>query len=450
MDESVLTARQMPHDENAEKSVLGAMLYDREAISSVMEIINSEDFYRSDYGMIYDAILEVYNSSETVDPVTVSAKLQEKNAPDQISSIEYLAQLIAFVPSSVGAESYANIVKKESLRRNIIKVNHDIENDCYSSGKNIDDLIEDTEKKIMDLIKNRSAQDVDPIAKVVNDAIYDIEKNYKNNGEVTGIPTGFIDLDRKTAGFHAPELLIIAARPAMGKTAFVLNIAQNVCIKNRMPAVFFSLEMSSQQLVNRLLSLESGVDAEKIKTGKLQDDDWQQLIEGSFNVGSCPLIIDDTPGMTLSMVKSKCRRYKARNNIQCVIIDYLQLLEKGGRIESRQQEISEISRALKSLARELDVPVIALSQLSRSVESRPDKRPMLSDLRESGAIEQDADVVMFIYRDDYYNEDSEEKGISEIIIAKQRSGETGTVKLRWIKERTKFANLLTEQQEARF
>ena len=338
---------------------------------------------------------------------------------------------------------YAQIVKDNSMRRKLIKLNEEIENECYVGKESVETVMDITEKKVFDLLSTRGGGgDYVPIRQVVMNALEKIENAAKTSGTVTGIPTGFIDLDYRTAGLQPSDLILIAARPSMGKTAFVLNSAQYVAFHENMCTAIFSLEMSKEQLVNRLFSLESRVDAQALRTGNLSDADWEKLIEGAGTIGNSELIIDDTPGISISEMRSKCRKYKLEHDLKLVIIDYLQLMSGSGKsTDSRQQEISDISRSLKALARELSVPVIALSQLSRAVEQRPDHRPMLSDLRESGAIEQDADVVMFIYRDDYYNHDSDMKGISEIIIAKQRNGPIGTVNLVWLPQYTKFANM---------
>ena len=339
---------------------------------------------------------------------------------------------------------YAEFVYEKSMLRKLIKVNEEIANTCYLGKERVEDIMEDTEKKIFDLVQRRGGGDFVPIKQVVLNALDKIEAASKTKGSVTGIPTGFIDLDYKTSGFQPSDLILIAARPSMGKTAFVLNVAQHMAFKVNKTVAVFSLEMSKEQLVNRLLSLESRVDSQSIRTGNLTDDDWGKLIEGAGIIGKSNLIIDDMPGISIADLRSKCRKYKMEMDLGIIIIDYLQLMTGSKKSESRQQEISEISRSLKEIARELNVPVVALSQLSRAVESRPDKRPMLSDLRESGAIEQDADVVMFIYRDDYYNKDTDKKNIAEIIIAKQRNGPIGTVELVWLPNYTKFANMQRE------
>ena len=373
--------------------------------------------------------------------VTLQERLREKDVPPEISSLEFAKDLLDAVPTSANVRHYATIVQEKSMLRKLIKVNEEIANTCYLAKERTEDILEETEKKIFDLLQYRSTGDFVPIKQVVLNALDKIEKASKNKGTVTGIPTGFIDLDYKTSGFQPSDLILIAARPSMGKTAFVLNVAQNMAFKEGKTVAIFSLEMSKEQLVNRLFSLESKVDSQALRTGNLTDEDWAKLIEGAAVVGKSNLIIDDTPGISIAELRSKCRKFKLEHNLGIIIIDYLQLMSGGKRSESRQQEISEISRSLKAVARELNVPVVALSQLSRAVEQRPDHRPMLSDLRESGAIEQDADVVMFLYRDDYYNKDTDKKNIAEVIIAKQRNGPIGTVELVWLPNYTKFANM---------
>ncbi len=440
--EETLVKRVMPNSLEAEQSVIGSMIMDRDAIVAAMDILVREDFYHQQYGVIFEAIIELFNAGEAVDIVTLQNKLKEKDVSGEVASIEYIGELISAVPVSVNIKAYANIVKERALLRNIIRVNQEIENTCFAGNEPVDAILEKTERDIFNLVQNRGASDYVPISQVVMNALTKIEQAAKQKGSVTGVPTGFIDLDYQTAGLQPSDLILIAARPSMGKTAFVLNIAQNIAFHEHLCCAIFSLEMSKEQLVNRLFSLESRVDAQKLRTGNLADSEWLQLIEGANVIGDSNLIIDDTPGISIAELRSKCRKYKLEHpDLSIIMIDYLQLMTSSGRSESRQQEISEISRSLKALARELNVPVIALSQLSRAVEQRPDHRPMLSDLRESGAIEQDADVVMFIYRDDYYNKDSELKGISEIIVAKQRNGPIGTVELAWLPQYTRFANL---------
>ena len=444
--EETLIKRIMPHSLEAEQSVIGSMIMDKDAIMAANEILISEDFYHQQYGVLFDTMVELFNAGLPVDLITLQNKLKEKDAPAEITSLEYVRELLDAVPTSANVKYYAKIVKDHAMRRKLIKLNQEIENECYSGQESVETVMDITEKKVFELLQSRGGSgDFVPIRKVVMNALEKIENSAKSDGNVTGIPTGFVDLDYRTAGLQPSDLILIAARPSMGKTAFVLNIAQYVAFHEDMCTAIFSLEMSKEQLVNRLFSLESHVDAQALRTGNLSDADWEKLIEGAGVIGNSHLIIDDTPGISIAEMRSKCRKYKLEHDLKLIIIDYLQLMSGSGKSsDSRQQEISDMSRAIKGLARELSVPVIALSQLSRAVEQRPDHRPMLSDLRESGAIEQDADVVMFIYRDDYYNHDSEEKGISEIIIAKQRNGPIGTVKLAWLPQYTKFANLEKE------
>ena len=439
--EEALIKRVLPHSVEAEQSVIGSMIMDRDAIMTASEVITSEDFYQSQYGVLFDAMLELYNEGKPVDLVTLQERLREKDVPPEISSLEFVRDLLDAVPTSANVRHYATIVQEKSMLRKLIKVNEDIANTCYLAREKTEDILEETEKKIFDLLQYRSTGDFVPIKQVVLNALDKIEKASKNKGTVTGIPTGFIDLDYKTSGFQPSDLILIAARPSMGKTAFVLNVAQHMAFKEGKTVAIFSLEMSKEQLVNRLFSLESKVDSQALRTGNLTDEDWAKLIEGAAVVGKSNLIIDDTPGISIAELRSKCRKFKLEHDLGIIIIDYLQLMSGGKHSESRQQEISEISRSLKAVARELNVPVVALSQLSRAVEQRPDHRPMLSDLRESGAIEQDADVVMFLYRDDYYNKETDKKNIAEVIIAKQRNGPIGTVELVWLPNYTKFANM---------
>ena len=433
--------RILPNSVEAEKSVLGAMLIDKDAITTASEILMGEDFYVKQNQILFETMVELHNEGKPVDPITLQNRLKEKDIPPEITALEFVRELLE-VPTSANVKYYADIVAEKASLRKLIKATESVENDCYAQKDSVETIMDEAEKNIFKVLQRRNAGDFVPISTVVNNALDKISLAARNKGAVTGIPTGFIDLDFKTAGLQPSDLILIAARPSMGKTAFVLNIAQHIAFRQGLPAAIFSLEMSKEQLVNRLFSLQSGVDAQKLRTGNLDESDWENLIEGATDIGQSKLIIDDTPGISIGELRSKCRRYKLEQGLSIIMIDYLQLMTGSGKsAESRQQEISEISRSLKGLARELQVPVIALSQLSRAVESRPDKRPMLSDLRESGAIEQDADVVMFIYRDDYYNHESPDKGISEIIIAKQRNGPIGTVKLAWLPELTKFANL---------
>ena len=431
-----------PHSAEAEQAVLGAMLMNKEAISMASEIITGEDFYQTAYGILFDCIVEMFQQGKPVDLITLQDYLKEKDVPPEISNMEFARDLLMQAQTSANADTYAKIVREKSVMRRLIKVNEETANTCYQQNKPLDEILEDAQKKVFELAETGNSEEYVPIRQVVLNALDVIERASKTKGTVTGIPTGFIDLDYKLSGLQRSDLVLIAARPSMGKTAFVLNIAQHVAFRQNLAVAIFSLEMSKEQLVNRLFSLESHVDAQILRTGNLSDTDWEKLIEGAGTIGSSRMIIDDTSGITISEMRSKCRKYKLEMGLDLVIIDYLQLMSGSNsrRNESRQQEISEISRSLKGLARELNVPVIALSQLSRAVEQRTDKRPMLSDLRESGAIEQDADVCMFIYRDDYYNPDTEDKNIAEIIIAKQRNGPIGTVRLAWMPQYTRFGN----------
>lgn len=440
--EEALLKRILPHSIEAEQSVIGSMIMDREAIVVASEIISGDAFYSRQYGIIFDTMVELNDEGKPVDLVTLQDRLKEKDVPPEVSSLEFVRELITTVPTSANIKYYANIVAEKSLLRKLIKLNEEIANTCYVGKESLEVILEDTEKRVFDLIQRRNTGDFVPIREIVMNAMDRIERASHNKGNVTGIATGFIDLDYKTAGMQPSDLILIAARPSMGKTAFVLNIAEYIAFKQHQTVAVFSLEMSKEQLVNRLFSMESKVDSQHLRTGNLTDDEWEKLIESAGTIGKSNLIIDDTPGISISELRSKCRKYKLEHGLEMIIIDYLQLMTGSGRsTDSRQQEISDISRSLKALARELNIPVIALSQLSRAVEQRPDHRPMLSDLRESGAIEQDADVVMFIYRDDYYNKDTEKKNIAEIIIAKQRNGPIGTVELVWLPDFTKFGNL---------
>lgn len=446
MEENVLK-RILPHSVEAEQSVIGSMIMDREAIVVASELITGEDFYNKQYGVLFETMVELNDAGSPVDLVTLQNRLKEKDVPPEVSSLEFVRELITAVPTSANIKYYANIVAEKATLRKLIRLNEEIANTCYSGKESLEFILEDTEKRVFQLVQKRTTDDFVPVRQIVMNAIDKIEIAAKNRGSVTGIPTGFTDLDYRTAGMQPSDLILVAARPSMGKTAFELNLAQYMAFKKNLTVALFSLEMSKEQLVNRMFSLESNVDAQKLRTGQLNDQEWERLIESAGTIGKSKLIIDDTPGISIAELRSKCRKYKLEHDLSIIMIDYLQLMSGGGRSESRQQEISEISRSLKALARELSVPVVALSQLSRAVEQRPDHRPMLSDLRESGAIEQDADVVMFLYRDDYYNHDSPDKGISEVIIAKQRNGPIGTVKLAWLPEYTKFANLEHRKDE---
>lgn len=433
--------RILPHNMEAEQSVIGSMLLDRENIGKASELISGEDFYNKQYGVLFDTMCELNDGGKPVDLVTLQERLRTKDVPPEVSSLEFVKELLSAPLISANIKSYAEIVAEKAILRKLIHLNEDIANTCYAGKESLEYILEDTEKRVFQLVQKRSTDSYVPIRQVVMNAMDKIETAAKNHGNVTGIPTGFLDLDYRTAGMQPSDLVLIAARPSMGKTTFELNLARHAAFKKGLTVAIFSLEMSKEQLVNRMLSMESSVDAQKLRTGQMSDQEWEKLIESAGVIGKSSLIIDDTPGIGIAELRSKCRKYKLEHNLSIIMIDYLQLMTGNGKTESRQQEISEISRSLKAVARELSVPVIAFSQLSRAVEQRPDHRPILSDLRESGAIEQDADVVMFIYRDDYYNHDSEKKGIAEIIIAKQRNGPIGTIELAWLPEYQRFMNL---------
>ena len=436
-----LLKRVMPNNVEAEQSVIGAMLMDRDAITIASEILTVDDFYQKQYGILFEAMVELYTENVPVDLITLQNRLKEKDVPPEISSLEFVRDMITKVPTSVNVGTYAKIVSEKAALRRLIRVNEEIASACYAGKDSVEEIMEDTEKKIFQVLQRKTNDEFVPIKDVVLNALDKIEAASRMKGSVTGMPTGFIDLDYKTSGFQPSDLILIAARPSMGKTAFVLNIAEYMAFRSNETVAIFSLEMSKEQLVNRLFALESRVDSQILRTGQLSDNDWSSLIEAAGVIGRSNLIIDDTPGISVSELRSKCRKYKLEHNLGIIMIDYLQLMQGSRKSESRQQEISDISRSLKEIARELQVPVVALSQLSRAVEQRPDHRPMLSDLRESGAIEQDADVVMFLYRDDYYNHDTEKKDVAEVIIAKQRNGPIGTVELAWLPRYTKFANM---------
>ncbi len=437
----------LPHDDEAEQSVIGSMIMDREAITIASGFLTKDDFYSKSYQTLFEAIMELDARGQAVDVVTLQNRLREKQAAPNITSAAYIGDLVAAVPTSANAQYYARIVREKSILRQLIHASQDIEKTCYEEKKDMDQILEETEKQIFGLLQRGAADDVVSVRDLVLSAIERIDASSKGQGVVTGLATGFPDMDYQLAGLQPSDLILLAARPSMGKTALALSIAEYVAIHENNPVAIFSLEMSREQLVNRLLAMESRVDSRLIRNGNLTDKDWSHLIEGSSKVAEAPIFIDDTPGISVSELRSKCRKLKLEHDIQLVVVDYLQLMSGARRMDNRQQEISDISRGLKQIARELNVPVLALSQLSRQVEQRPDRRPMLSDLRESGAIEQDADVVMFIYREAYYNKDTLDKGIAEINIAKQRNGPVGSFNLAWLEQYTRFAS--SEKQKDR-
>lgn len=430
-----------PQNLEAERSILGCMLLDKESISTVTELLKGEDFYREDHREIFEAVMDLFDRAEPIDIITVSEQLKSRGTLESTGGLDNLANMANLVPTTSNARHYAKIVEEKSMMRRLIKTSSEIMNMGYEATEEVTYVLDRAEKGIFDILQKRNTQGFTHIKDVLVDAFDRLEELYNSKGYVTGIPTGFLDLDYKTAGLHNSDLILIAARPAMGKTAFALNIAQYAAVHKQVPVAIFSLEMAKDQLVNRMLCSEVLVDAQRMRTGKLEDDDWQKVAMALGPMSEAPIYIDDTPGTSIMDIRAKCRRLKLEKNLGLVVIDYLQLMQGRGKNENRQQEISEISRSLKIMAKEINVPVICLSQLSRGPESRTDHRPMLSDLRESGAIEQDADIVMFLYRDDYYNPDTEKKNVAEVILAKHRSGSTGTVELLWMGQYTKFANL---------
>lgn len=440
MDEAVIK-RIQPNSKDAEQALINAMLVDTDKIVEIAAIVTKDDFYYGEYGLFFEAMVALSNEDKPVDLLTVSSKLKQMGAPESICNMEYVRDIIGGFSIAANAEEYAQEVRDLATLRKVIKFTEKTTELCYAGKTQVEDLLNNTEKELFDIIQRRNkGDDYTPINEIIPSVLDTIEASSKREGKITGVPTGFIDLDEKLTGLHAEELILIAARPAMGKTAFALNIAQNVAMKSRIPCVVFSLEMSKEQLATRLMAMDSMVDSQMIRTGQLADSDWEKLIDSTGRVADMPMYIDDTPGITIPELRSKCRKLKQQADIGLIIIDYLQLMSGSGRRESRQQEISEISRSLKILAKELKVPIIALSQLNRAADSREDHKPVMSDLRESGAIEQDADVIMFIYRDDYYNKESTKPGIADIIVAKQRNGSTGPVELVWLGKYTKFGN----------
>ncbi|MCR5701294.1 MAG: replicative DNA helicase [Lachnospiraceae bacterium] len=450
MDESaVINKRVLPNNLKMEQAVIGSMLMDRDAVVEAMDLLTKDDFYYSQYGLLFSAIVELYNEGRPIDLQIVSNKLMEMGAPESVSGMSYIGEVLDSVQFASHVGEYAKIVQDNATRRKMIKYAEKTMADCYSGENTVDDILDGSEKGLLDITQKRNTGDSFISMKEIALSVLDkIEASAKRGSKVTGVPTGFKDLDEKLTGLHGSELILIAARPAMGKTAFALNIAQYAAMKAGVPCAIFSLEMSKEQLATRLIAMDSQVDSQAIRTGQLQDSDWDEIMTSTYRVGETPMYIDDTPGINISELRSKCRKLKQTKDIGLIVIDYLQLMNGSGKSESRQQEISTISRSLKKLARELDVPVIALSQLNRAVDSREDHKPVMSDLRESGAIEQDADVIMFIYRDDYYHKDDSPKpGIADIIVAKQRNGSTGPVELVWLGKYTKFVNKLSKKQE---
>lgn len=439
----MLIERVPPQNIEAEQAVLGAMLIEKEAIARVTELLKGGDFYREAHRLIFEAMLDLYNRNEAVDMITVIELLKREDNLEKVGGIAYVTSLANSVPTAANVHYHAKIVEEKALLRQLIQTSTKIAALGYEGSEEVSQIVDQAEKMILEVSNRRIGGDFTPIKSIVLDAFGKIEQLYESRGGITGLATGFKDLDRLTSGLQKSDLILVAARPSMGKTAFTLNIASNVAIREKKAVAFFSLEMSKEQLVQRMLCAEASIDSQKLRIGELEDDDWTKLINAADRLSGAPIFIDDTAGISVLEMRSKARRLKVEHDLSLIIIDYLQLMQgsggKGG--ENRQQEISEISRSLKGLARELGVPVVALSQLSRSVESRQVKKPMLSDLRESGSLEQDADIVAFRYREDYYNPDTENKNITEIIVAKHRNGPVDSVQLFFHKQFTRFADL---------
>ena len=434
------TPRIPPNDAQAEEAILSSMLFDREAIAAAYESLRPEDFYRPDNKGIFETMVELYLQGVPVDVITLCDRLSEKDIMEGVGGRERVADIASAYFTSANIKRYTKIVSDKAILRRLIHAASDISTISYDARDEVDYILEHAEKRIFDIVQNRNLTDFSPITDVLLKSIDKLDELARTQGKLTGIATGFLDFDHRTAGLQPSDLILLGARPSMGKSAMLLNIAHHVAIKQQITTAYFTLEMSKEQCVNRMLCAEANIDAQKLRTGELNDDDWYKVAEAIAPLSQGALYIDDTPGISVAELRAKCRRLKMEKGLGLVIIDYLQLMTVSGRCESRQQEISEISRSLKGIAKELDCPVLTAAQLSRAVESRADHRPMLSDLRESGAIEQDADVVAFLYREEYYKPDTEKKNQAEIIIAKQRNGPTGTVELIWLSQYTRFAN----------
>lgn len=441
---NALITKTVPHNLEAEESVIGSILLNQDLIVEAAEYLTSDDFYSRQNGMVFDAMIGLYQKQMPIDAITLSNKLQEMNASEEMSSPEFIRKILREVPTSANFSHYTKIVYEKSTLRKLIHVAEEIVSNCFAQQDDLDSILETTEKNIFKLVQTRNTQEYVPISDIVIDVLKNIEEAGRSQSGITGLSTGFVDLDQMTSGLQPSDLVLIAARPSMGKTAFALSLLEYTVLRKERPAAFFSLEMSREQLVNRLLSMETKIDAQDLRTGRLTNENWDRLHAVSESIGSTGLIIDDTPNLSITELRSKARKYKLEKDIQMIIVDYIQLMGTNGRSENRQQEVSDISRSLKGLARELNIPIVVLSQLNRAVENRQNKRPLLSDIRESGAIEQDADVIMFLYRDDYYYPDTEEKNVAEVIVAKQRNGPIGTIKLVWQPKYTRFVNILRQ------
>ena len=432
-----------PHNLESEQCVIGSIIVEEQTLVPVAEILDREDFYIDAHKVIYDSMIELGNERKPIDMITLTNKLKEKGYLDQVGGVTYLTSITNMIPTTSNVKVYAEIVKKNSTLRKLIKASNDIISMGYEASDSLDDILNVAEKKIFDISQDRMGQDFKPISEVLTSVTAMIEEVYSKGSDITGLDTGFIDLNKKLGGFHKSDLILIAARPGMGKTAFALNLVANVAIRSKSSVAVFSLEMSKEQLVQRLLSSQSNVALDNINKGKIADDEWKKLTDAMTVLSSSDIFIDDTPGIKVSEIRSKCRKLKMEKGLDMIMIDYLQLMEADGRADNRQQEVSKISRSLKILAKEMNCPVIALSQLSRNTESGKDHMPKLSDLRDSGAIEQDADIVMFIYRDEYYTKmETKKKDLAEIIIAKNRHGEISNIELVWIGKIQKFSNKL--------
>lgn len=448
MSGEMLMDRVPPQNIEAEQAVLGAILLDSDALVMAMERVSSDDFYRGSHQRIFEAMIELAQEDEPVDLITLTARLQNKQELEEAGGVTYLSELANAVPTAANVDYYAQIVEEKSMLRRLIRTATQIVSNGYASSEDVGLMLNDAEQRILEISQRRSSSGFVSIRDVLMEVFERVEFLYSHKGGTTGIPSGFHDLDKMTSGFQRSDLIIVAARPSVGKTAFALNIAQNVGVRAKETVAIFSLEMGAAQLVQRMVCAESNVDAQRMRTGFLESDDWEKLTMAIGALSEANIYIDDSPGITVADIRAKCRRLKQEKGLGMILIDYLQLISGRGKGDNRQQEVSEISRTLKQIARELDVPVIALSQLSRGVEQRQDKRPMMSDLRESGSIEQDADIVAFLYRDDYYDKETEKKNIIEIIIAKQRNGPVGTVELAFLKNYNKFVSLDRTHQEA--
>ncbi|CAG9703005.1 MULTISPECIES: replicative DNA helicase [Clostridium] len=433
--------RSLPQSIEAEQSVIGSMIIDKNSIAKVMESLEEEDFYRDGHKAIYKAILEMFRNDMAVDLVTLLEYLKSTNMLERAGGVTYITELSASVPTTANLSAYIKIVSDKSTLRKLIKASTTIIEESYNKQDKVESVVDIAEKKIFNIAENRTSKDFEPLSDVLERGFLQIEKLFNNKGEITGVGSGFTDLDSMTSGFQSGDMILIAARPSMGKTTFALNIAEHAALREHKSVVIFSLEMSKEQLAYKLLCSEANVDMLKLRTGALEDSDWENIARATGPLSKAKVYIDDTAGVTVMEMRSKCRRLKLEYGIDLIVIDYLQLMSGGSGTDNRQQEVSEISRSIKALAKEMECPVIALSQLSRAPEQRADHRPMLSDLRESGSIEQDADLVMFLYRDEYYNKETEDKNIGECIIAKQRNGPVGTVKMAWLGQYSKFGNL---------